>query len=78
VKLLSGKDGSGSISFEMKQILKHILITFIHFNPVKHKLVDDVTDWPWSSYHRYQKEGFYGNMRSSDIFESYHNVDMGE
>lgn len=29
VKLLSGKDGSGSISYVMKQILKHILITFI-------------------------------------------------
>jgi putative transposase len=53
-------------------------IDYIHFNPVKHKLVDDVTDWPWSSYHRYKKEGFYGNMRSSDIFESLHNVDMGE
>jgi putative transposase len=26
---------------------------YIHFNPVKHELVDRVIDWPWSSFHRY-------------------------
>jgi putative transposase len=25
---------------------------YIHFNPVKHKLVTPVIDWPYSSFHR--------------------------
>ncbi len=26
---------------------------YIHLNPVKHSLVDDPRDWPWSSIHRH-------------------------
>ncbi len=26
------------------------LIFYIHFNPQKHKFVDDFREWPWSSY----------------------------
>ncbi|WP_220271769.1 hypothetical protein [Legionella donaldsonii] len=29
----------------------------IHFNPVKHGLVKEVIDWPYSSFHRYVSEG---------------------
>jgi putative transposase len=32
-------------------------VDYIHFNPVKHGLVDRVEDWPWSSYHRYVRDG---------------------
>jgi putative transposase len=32
-------------------------IDYIHFNPVKHSLVENVIDWPWSSYHRYIQRG---------------------
>ena len=35
-------------------------IDYIHYNPVKHGLVQCIEDWPWSTYHRYVKEGFYG------------------
>jgi putative transposase len=34
---------------------KHI--KYIHYNPVKHGLVPDVEDWPWSTYHRYKQQG---------------------
>ena len=30
---------------------------YIHFNPVKHRLVDRVRDWPYSSFHRYVRHG---------------------
>jgi putative transposase len=30
---------------------------YIHFNPVKHGLIDDVYEWPWSSLFLYE-EGF--------------------
>lgn len=32
---------------------------YIHFNPVKHGLVESVGDWEWSSYHRYVELGWY-------------------
>jgi putative transposase len=35
-------------------------VSYIHYNPVKHGLVQDVKDWPWSTYHKYVKAGFYG------------------
>ena len=34
-------------------------IDYIHYNPVKHGLVDQVSQWQWSSFHRYVKNGFY-------------------
>ena len=41
-------------------------IDYIHYNPVKHGLVQDVEDWPWSTYHKFVKEGFYG--RTNDFY----------
>ena len=35
------------------------LVDYIHVNPVKHQLVERVSDWPWSSFHRYVRLGEY-------------------
>ena len=32
-------------------------VDYIHINPVKHGLVLQVKDWPYSSFHRYVREG---------------------
>jgi putative transposase len=32
---------------------------YIHFNPVKHGYVQQVMDWPHSTFHRYVREGVY-------------------
>ncbi len=32
---------------------------YLHVNPLKHKLVERVVDWPWSSFHRYVRLGEY-------------------
>lgn len=34
-------------------------LDYLHWNPVKHGLVQRVTDWPWSSFHRYVAQGDY-------------------
>ena len=34
-------------------------IDYVHFNPVKHGLVDQVQDWPYSTFHRAVKQGLY-------------------
>ncbi|EGV35516.1 transposase [Neisseria weaveri ATCC 51223] len=31
----------------------------MHFNPVKHGHVPKVSDWPFSTFHRYVKQGTY-------------------
>ena len=36
-------------------LVRHI--DYIHYNPVKHGLVSQVSDWPYSSFHRYVKLG---------------------
>jgi putative transposase len=32
-------------------------VDYIHYNPVKHRLVSRVADWPHSSFHRYVERG---------------------
>jgi putative transposase len=34
-------------------------LDYIHFNPVRHGLVERAADWPWWSLHRYVAEGTY-------------------
>jgi putative transposase len=34
-------------------------VDYLHVNPVKHRLVDRVLDWPWSSFRRYVRLGEY-------------------
>jgi putative transposase len=34
-------------------------LDYIHHNPVKHGLVQRASDWPWSSFHRFVREGKY-------------------
>ncbi len=37
-------------------------VDYIHYNPLKHGLVQSVEEWPWSTYHKYLREGFYGHL----------------
>ena len=34
-------------------------VDYLHWNPVKHRLVERVGDHPWSSYHRFVRSGHY-------------------
>jgi len=36
---------------------KHL--DYIHFNPVKHELVNNVQDWEYSSFHKFVKMNYY-------------------
>ncbi|NVI83643.1 transposase [Janthinobacterium sp. BJB401] len=33
-------------------------VDYIHYNPVKHGLVSKAIDWPYSSFHRYARQGW--------------------
>ena len=32
---------------------------YMHYNPVKHALVPRPRDWPWSTFHRWVRDGHY-------------------
>ncbi len=34
-------------------------IDYIHFNPIKHRLVTKLVDWKWSSFQQFVKDGYY-------------------
>ena len=34
-------------------------VEYIHYNPVKHGYVASPSEWPYSSFRRYVKEGLY-------------------
>ena len=34
-------------------------VDYIHFNPVRHGLVNRVVEWPYSSFHQYVARGMY-------------------
>jgi putative transposase len=40
-----------------QDLVKHV--EYIHWNPVKHGCVARVRDWPYSSFHRYVRQGLY-------------------
>ena len=45
----------------------HRHIDYIHINPVKHGWVRSVADWPYSSFHRYVKQGLLPLNWASDV-----------
>ena len=53
-------------------------VDYIHYNPVKHHLVEEVENWPWSTYHRYVKEGKYLNRHWDQIQDQVTNLLVGE
>ena len=51
-------------------------VDYVHINPVKHRLVPRVRDWPYSSFHRMVKLGVYPEDWAGDI--SNEGGDFGE
>jgi putative transposase len=41
-------------------------LDYIHINPLKHGLVERVSDWPYSTFHRSVAQGLYGKDWADD------------
>jgi len=50
---------------------------YIHYNPVKHRYVRRVRDWPYSTFHRYVEKGIYP-VGWGDYFFEGAKFDLGE
>jgi len=64
--VLLQKRTNGERSFWQRRFWEHQVrddqdllnqVDYIHYNPVKHGMVGHVKDWPYSSFHRYVREG---------------------
>jgi len=53
-------------------------LDYIHYNPVKHGFVTDPADWPWSTYHRYVRQGHYGGQALLDRRAEFDDISGGE
>jgi putative transposase len=52
----------------------HAHLDYLHYNPVKHGMVINVADWPYSTFHRYVNQGLYpANWGENISFESDNN-----
>ena len=49
----------------IEDLNKHL--DYLHYNPVKHGYVDKVSDWPYSSFHRFVDDGYYDVDWGSDV-----------
>ncbi|HTM63462.1 MAG TPA: transposase [Gammaproteobacteria bacterium] len=61
-----GTNLRGEKNFWQRRFWEHVIrdekdfenhVNYIHYNPVKHGLVERVIDWPYSSFHRYVQKG---------------------
>ena len=69
VPALQSRGGKGERSVWQRRYWEHQVrddndfarhVDYIHFNPVKHGLVQRAAEWPHSSFHRYVREGKLG------------------
>lgn len=44
---------------------------YLHCNPVKHGWTKNVADWPYSSFHRHMKAGFYSDVWAGNTDEKF-------
>jgi putative transposase len=51
-------------------------VDYVHFNPVKHRLVTGPRDWPYSSFHAYVRRGLIPEDWAGDVKEG--NMNFGE
>lgn len=51
---------------------------YIHYNPVKHGLVQRVCDWPYSTFHRYVANGTHAADWAGETSAPGRDVDYGE
>jgi putative transposase len=60
------RHGNGEYALWQRRFWEHTIrseidferhVEYVHFNPVKHKLVSRVREWPYSSFHAYVRRG---------------------
>ncbi len=53
-------------------------LDYVHYNPVKHGLVRNVSEWLWSSFHRYVRLGYYDASWGGSVGVQSDEMEYGE
>ena len=70
------KNNKGEYNLWQRRYWEHVIrneldlqrhVDYIHFNPVKHGHVNKAMDWPYSSFHRYVRNGLLGENWGSHV-----------
>jgi len=78
-------NGNGEYALWQRRFWEHTIrnevdfvrhVDYVHFNPIKHKLVSRVCEWPYSSFHLYVRRGVLPLDWAGDVQES--TMDFGE
>ena len=84
--LSASREKRGEGSLWQRRFWEHLIrdetdfsrhLDYIHYNPVKHGYVSKVTDWPYSTFHRYVEEGVYSEDWG-DVVEMKDGKNFGE
>jgi putative transposase len=76
---------NGEYAFWQRRFWEHTIrnetdferhVDYVHFNPVKHKLVPRVREWPYSSFHVYVRRGLLPADWAGNVDEPV--MDFGE
>lgn len=80
------KNSRGEYNLWQKRYWEHTIkneadlevhINYIHYNPVKHKLVSSPEDWPYSSFHLYIRKNILPpNWANNNVL--FPSIDVGE
>src|SRR4051794_16630508 len=79
------RNANGSLALWQKRFWEHTIrnendfarhVDYVHFNPIKHRLVSRVCDWPHSSFHRYVREKLLAQDWAGDAGKG--GADFGE
>lgn len=53
-------------------------VDYIHWNPLKHGLVEKVAEWPYSTFHQYLARGVYSQNWCGDFSGVWNDAEFGE
>jgi putative transposase len=68
-RVSASRQSKGELGIWQRRFWEHLIrddndferhVDYIHYNPVKHGFVNRPEDWPFSSIHRYIKDGILG------------------
>ena len=63
---------------QAKSIFDLFWTAMIHYNPVKHSLVERPSEWPWSTFHKYVRMGIYDLDWGNNGFDFSDDISYGE
>jgi REP-associated tyrosine transposase len=74
-----GRHANGELALWQRRYWEHTIrdeqdfvrhVDYVHYNPVKHRLVTRVRDWPHSSFHLYVRRGLLPQDWAGDVNEA--------